>query len=295
VEKGPTVNALAAEWIKFRSLRSNWIVLAIMTAGAIALPVAVVLIRLPHAQDDIAAAAALGLNVLWSYVSYGYSIILWFIAILTILITTSEVSSGTIQSSLLVRPRRGQYYLAKMGFSVLLAVVIYALLSALGLISAYLAQGGKMTSESIGTVFLQNAGLVYGSALGGLIGAVIIATAVAFIFQNSLGSVITFFFVFALLTSLTRLVYSNWGIAAAMSSGEIPWYVWVVSFLPGTCLDALAQGQLNGTSSFLTNLTANLSIDFSQSAYFYRALAALAVYAAVGSLIGYRLLKRRDI
>jgi hypothetical protein len=289
------MNALVAEWIKFRSLRSNWIVLAIMTVGAIALPVFLVSLRMPDAQYDIANAVALGMSALWVYVGYGYSITLWFVGILTILITTSEFSSGTIQSSLLVRPRRWQFYLVKMAFAVLLGTIIYVALTALGFVSAYITQAGKFTTKPIWEEFLMDVGFVYGPALLGLVWIIIIMTTLAFIFKNSLGSVLGLFVILSMVPPLANMVYYMWGIESMLTTGHIPWFVWLIGFLPTVSLDALVLGHLNGASVILSNASAMINLDFSDQAYWYYSLIALVLYAAVAFLIAYRLLKRRDI
>ena len=93
--------AARMEWIKLRSLRSTWWVLALTVAGAVAIAVAVGV----NTED---AAADLTNNAL-----AGISLGLLLVGVLGVLAMTGEYTSGTIRATLAAVPNRPLVLAAK--------------------------------------------------------------------------------------------------------------------------------------------------------------------------------------
>jgi hypothetical protein len=108
------------EWIKLRSLRSTWWVLAVTVAGAIAIAVAVGV----NTKD---AAADLTNNAL-----AGISLGLLLMGVLGVLVMTGEYSSGTIRATLAAIPNRPLLLAAK-------AAVFGVVTLAIGEVAAFIA------------------------------------------------------------------------------------------------------------------------------------------------------------
>jgi hypothetical protein len=110
------------EWIKLRSLRSTWWVLAVTVAGAIGIAVAVGV----NTKDE---AADLTNNAL-----AGISLGLLLIGVLGVLAMTGEYSSGMIQATLAAVPNRPLVLAAK---AVVFGVVALAVGEAAGFIAFF--------------------------------------------------------------------------------------------------------------------------------------------------------------
>jgi len=99
------------EWIKLRSLRSTWWVLAATVAGAVGIAVAVGV----NTED---AAADLTNNAL-----AGISLGLLLVGVLGVLVMTGEYSSGTIRTTLVAVPNRPLLLAAKAAVFAVVALV----------------------------------------------------------------------------------------------------------------------------------------------------------------------------
>jgi len=99
------------EWIKLRSLRSTWWVLAATVAGAVGIAVAVGV----NTED---AAADLTNNAL-----AGISLGLLLVGVLGVLVMTGEYSSGTIRTTLAAVPNRPLLLAAKAAVFAVVALV----------------------------------------------------------------------------------------------------------------------------------------------------------------------------
>jgi ABC-2 type transport system permease protein len=99
------------EWIKLRSLRSTWWVLAATIAGAVGIAVAVGV----NTED---AAADLTNNAL-----AGISLGLLLVGVLGVLVMTGEYSSGTIRTTLAAVPNRPLLLAAKAAVFAVVALV----------------------------------------------------------------------------------------------------------------------------------------------------------------------------
>jgi len=142
--------AVRMEWIKLRSLRSTWWVLALTVAGAAGIAVAVGV----NTKD---AAADLTNNAL-----AGIALGLLLVGVLGVLAMTGEYSSGMIRATLAAVPNRPLALAAK-------AAVFGALALAAGEAAAFIAffAGGAALPEAIPAPTLGQPGVLRAVVLGG--------------------------------------------------------------------------------------------------------------------------------
>jgi hypothetical protein len=142
--------AARMEWIKLRSLRSTWWVLALTVAGAVGIAVAVGV----NTED---AAADLTNNAL-----AGIALGLLLVGVLGVLAMTGEHSSGTIRATLAAVPNRPLVLAAK-------AAVFGALALAAGEAAAFIAfaAGGAALPPSVPAPTLGQPGVLRAVVLGG--------------------------------------------------------------------------------------------------------------------------------
>jgi len=138
------------EWIKLRSLRSTWWVLALTVAGALGIAVAVGV----NTED---AAADLTNNAL-----AGISLGLLLVGVLGVLAMTGEHSSGMIRATLAAVPNRPLVLAAK-------AAVFGALALAAGEAAAFIAffAGGAALPAGVPAPTLGQPGVLRAVVLGG--------------------------------------------------------------------------------------------------------------------------------
>jgi ABC-2 type transport system permease protein len=142
--------AARMEWIKLRSLRSTWWVLALTVAGAVGIAVAVGV----NTED---AAADLTNNAL-----AGIALGLLLVGALGVLAMTGEYSSGTIRATLAAVPNRPLVLAAK-------AAVFGALALAAGEAAAFVAffAGGAALPAGVPAPTLGQPGVLRAVVLGG--------------------------------------------------------------------------------------------------------------------------------
>ena len=142
--------AARMEWIKLRSLRSTWWVLALTVAGAIGIAVAVGV----NTED---AAADLTNNAL-----AGISLGLLLVGVLGVLAMTGEYSSGMIRATLAAVPNRPLVLAAKAG-------VFGAIALAAGEAAAFVAffAGGAALPAAVPAPTLGQPGVLRAVVLGG--------------------------------------------------------------------------------------------------------------------------------
>ena len=138
------------EWIKLRSLRSTWWVLAATVAGAVGIAVAVGV----NTED---AAADLTNNAL-----AGISLGLLLVGVLGVLVMTGEYSSGTIRTTLAAVPNRPLLLAAK---AAVFAVVALVAGEAAGFIAFF--AGGAALPAGIAGPSLGQPGVLRAVVLGG--------------------------------------------------------------------------------------------------------------------------------
>jgi ABC-2 type transport system permease protein len=142
--------AARMEWIKLRSLRSTWWVLALTVAGAVGIAVAVGV----NTED---AAADLTNNAL-----AGISLGLLLVGVLGVLAMTGEHSSGMIRATLAAVPNRPLVLAAK-------AAVFGAVALAAGEAAAFIAflAGGAALPAGVPAPTLAQPGVLRAVVLGG--------------------------------------------------------------------------------------------------------------------------------
>ena len=121
---------VAAEWIKFRSLRSTWWTLALALLGMVGLSLIFAIGVRASAITAEDEGAMLGVLV----VVFGYSAAQLALAVLGALTITGEYSTGMIRSTFTAAPRRLPALWAKL----LVLTVVTVVVSVVGLALAYL-------------------------------------------------------------------------------------------------------------------------------------------------------------
>jgi ABC-2 type transport system permease protein len=193
---------IAAEWIKFRTLRSSWAVLGAALIGMviIALIVGYNTRHLsPNLQpDDLAPSATL----------QGYYLGQLLIGALGVLFVSGEYSTGMIRSTLAAVPRRLPVLWAKLIVFISLIAVSMTAISVVAFLCAQAVIGHSRTGFSlsdpgvlrvvIGTgVYLTLVG-VLGSALGWIV-------------RSTPGALVAYFATVLVLPVLFGTVLGNWG------------------------------------------------------------------------------------
>ncbi len=155
------------EWIKLRSLRSTWWVLAVTVAGAIAIAVAVGV----NTKD---AAADLTNNAL-----AGISLGLLLMGVLGVLVMTGEYSSGTIRATLAAIPNRPLLLAAKAAVFGVVTLAIGEVAAFIAFFAGDAALPGTITGPALGqpgvlrAVVLGGAGFCLIGLIGLGLGAII--------------------------------------------------------------------------------------------------------------------------
>ncbi|MEU8664152.1 ABC transporter permease [Actinoplanes philippinensis] len=192
------VRVLRFEWIKFRSLRSSWLTLALAVAVLIGMGLFTTWLVFASGANGVAAldAVTAGLS--------GSALSVLVVGVLGVLVMTGEYSTGTIRSSLTAVPRRMPLLAAK---AVVFATVVYASMlvatvvtvvagqQIIGVPGVSLADAGTIRAILGSTAYVTGAGL-----LGLFLGGVLRSTAAA---------LTAFFAVTFLMTLVSGLVLSQ--------------------------------------------------------------------------------------
>jgi ABC-type transport system involved in multi-copper enzyme maturation permease subunit len=177
---------LVAEWVKLRSLRSTWILLAAVVVLLIAVPAfsavgAVVqgASRGPSGEADVLAATLAGVSP-----------VEFLVAALGALAVTGEYSSGLIRVTLAAVPRRLPVLLAKalvVGAAILVTAVV-SVLAAFVAVRLVLASAGLSASAGVPAVL--TTALSAGAYLSGL---ALIGMAFGWMVRSTVGALAAFF------------------------------------------------------------------------------------------------------
>ena len=177
---------LVAEWVKLRSLRSTWILLAALVLLLVAVPAFSAIGAVVQATSGTSSGEA---DVL-SAVLAGVSPVEFLVAALGALSVTGEYSSGLIRVTLAAVPRRLPVLLAK-------AVVVGAVTLVTGLIAvlaAYLAVRLVLFSAGVpataGTPAVVTTALSAGAYLGGI---ALIGMGFGWVARSTVGALASFF------------------------------------------------------------------------------------------------------
>ena len=194
--------AMRAEWVKFRSLKSTWLILAATVIGIIVLALVIAWnTRNPgpglDLEDTIASATLQGFHL-------GELLL----GALGVLVVTAEYSSGTIRTSLVALPRRLPVLWAKLlvitplVFVVMLLTVLAAFLGSQALLAQYrpafsLSDPGVLRAV-VGTALY----LAALTALGGAIGWIV---------RSTPGALVTYLGLILVLPGITGLLLGSFG------------------------------------------------------------------------------------
>ncbi len=172
VESQPVTlrRAVNSEWIKFRSLRSSWAMLAVALAAMVAFAL-IVAYQTRHLNHGLQAA-----DLAPSGTLQGYYLAELLIGALGVLFVTGEYSTGMVRSTLVAVPKRVPVLWAKLIVFVgviavtTLIVSFVAFLAGQGLLSAYrparsLGDPGVLRAVIGTAVYLTTLGVV-GAACG---------------------------------------------------------------------------------------------------------------------------------
>jgi ABC-2 type transport system permease protein len=180
------MRGLASEWIKLRSVRTTWALLAagLLLDLAIAGLVAGLVSERDLAGDD--NAGLLG--------GIGFTTVL--VLVLGVLISTNEYRHGTANSTFLVEPRRERVVLSKLVLAGLVGLatgIVFALLS-LAIVGTILRSrdlapdGAEVTKVLIGSALATGLSCVFGVGLGAAVRnqvvGIVIGVALFFVLQN---------------------------------------------------------------------------------------------------------------
>jgi hypothetical protein len=294
------MNQLNSEWIKFRSLKSNWIVLGIMLLASMVGPGMAAYTTSPFRAQQIAFKVKIDweYNATWDTVSnftQGYII---FAAILVILMTSQEFHFGTIQVAVFTHPNRVSYYGWRLAFVSIITVVSYIATTFAGFAAAYIGQRGLVTDQPFFTEFFECAGLVYGQVLLAVWLTMIIIAGLVFIFRSSTPAILTFFAIYFVVPTVLLVVFEtssyNWYLEPVKIT-SIPVLLWVIAYLPSTCFDSLMGGLFDHVSMSLGNFAENFNLSFSADQYFITTAIVYGLIALAVALAGCWVFKRHDI
>jgi ABC-type transport system involved in multi-copper enzyme maturation permease subunit len=162
------MNLLASEWIKTRSVRSTWV----LVAATVVVTVMVSLLGISGLMADWQADLPIDFDPTGNSFK-GILVGQIIVAILGAQAITSEYSSGQIITTLTIAPKRGALLAAKLGVTVLvaLATAVVTVASSFGASQAAFAAAGLPTSsltsaDTIRALFCAVAYLVLTAVLG---------------------------------------------------------------------------------------------------------------------------------
>jgi len=175
--------AMTAEWVKFRSLKSSWLILASALVGLIAIALAIAYnTRNPGPgldPEDLAVSATL----------QGFHLGELLLGALGVLVVTAEYSSGTIRTTLVAVPRRLPVLWAKF-------LVVIPLVTATMLIGAFVA---FVSSQALLAHYRPAASLSDPGALRAVIGTAIylgalttLGSAIGWMVRSTPGALVTY-------------------------------------------------------------------------------------------------------
>lgn len=167
-----------SEWIKFSTLRSNWISLLIVAASIIGLG-ALISAVLNHnwssmSATDQATFDAVGVSLV------GVSLAQLIVAVLGVLIATGEYSNGMIRASLAAVPKRIPLLIGKVTISAIVSFVV----GLLSIVVAFLIGQQLLGSHGVSLDAPHTMRAIVGSAFF-LMSVSVVATAVGFITRST--------------------------------------------------------------------------------------------------------------
>jgi ABC-2 type transport system permease protein len=208
VESKPVTFArvLASEWVKFRSLRSSWAVLAGAVFGMVLIAL-LIAYDTRHIRPNIQAADLSASSPL-----QGWYLGMYLIGALGVLFVTAEYGTGAIRSTLTAVPKRLPVLWAKLVVFVtvtliaMIAASFVAFLAAEAFISHY-RHGFSLGDPGVLRVFIGTGVLL---TLLGMFGA-----GLGWIIRNTPGALVTYFAILIALPVVFASFLGGWGKAVA--------------------------------------------------------------------------------
>jgi ABC-2 type transport system permease protein len=206
-----------SEWIKFKSLRSTWISLAVALVAAIGLGILFSALRASHLANERAAIQGgpggpkpvlIGPDLDPTLISLrGLFLAQLAVGVLGVLMITGEYSTGMIRASLTSVPRRWPVLLAKV---VVFGTVVFVISTAASLV-AFLGGQAALHSHQLG-VSLSSPGAARAVIGGGiyLILVGLLAMGCGFMIRNTGGAVATLFGLILVLPLLANALPTSW-------------------------------------------------------------------------------------
>jgi len=246
-----------SEWIKFSSLRSNWISLLILVASIIGLG-ALISFIVDRNWSSLSASDQLTFDAIGTSL-VGVSLAQLIVAVLGVLIVTGEYSNGMIRASLAAVPKRFSFLAGKMTMSAAVSFIV--------------ALGATFVAFLIGQQLLGSHGVSLDAphALRAIVGASfflmsvsVISSAFGFITRSTAGGIAAVVALLLVLPVIGQLVPYDWATD-------------VLNYLPGSAGDAL----------MVTTGDASMSVGV--------ALITLVGWMAASIAVATVLLRRRDV
>ena len=208
-----------SEWIKFSSLRSNWISLLILVASIIGLG-ALISFIVDRNWSSLSASDQLTFDAIGTSL-VGVSLAQLIVAVLGVLIVTGEYSNGMIRASLAAVPKRFSFLAGKMTMSAVVSFIV--------------ALGATFVAFLVGQQLLGSHGVSLDAphALRAIVGASfflmsvsVISSAFGFITRSTAGGIAAVVALLLVLPVIGQLVPYDWATD-------------VLNYLPGSAGDAL--------------------------------------------------------
>lgn len=204
VESRPVslTGAMRAEWVKFRSLKSSWLLLAATVVGMIVLAFVIAWnTRDPSPGIDLE-------DVIASSTLQGFHLGELLLGALGVLVVTAEYSSGTIRTTLVALPRRLPVLWAKLlvvtpiVVVTMLVTVLAAFLGSQALLGQYreafsLSDPGALRAV-VGTALYLGALTAFGAAIGWIV-------------RSTPGALVTYLGLVLVLPGITGLLLGSFG------------------------------------------------------------------------------------
>lgn len=254
-------NVLAAEWVKFTSLRSTWITLGLGVTLAIAMTV-LMSTAMGGSWDSENEMYAEFNPITWSMDATLIATIAF--SVLGVSIAAGEYTSGMIRLTLMATPKRGSILAAK-AIIVGVATAVAGLVSVVAMFLAAQAIYGSYDMPTAGLDDPEALRLVLGM---GALAAVfpVLGVALGFILRSTVAGI----------TSILALSF-----VPDFLGGLFPawWQENIISFLPSQAIRALTVGTVVDSPRYQEPAVAAV---------------ALAAWVAVALAAAYILLKKRD-
>lgn len=246
-----------SEWIKFSSLRSNWITLLVTAASIIGLGALISFVIERNWSSmtaaDIATFDAVGLSLV------GVNLAQLIVAVLGVLIITGEYSNGMIRASLAAVPRRFAFLAGKMTISAAVSFVV----ALAATFVAFLAGQQLLGSHGVSLDAPHALRAIVGSAFF-LMAVSVISSAFGFITRSTAAGIAAVVALLLVIPVIGQLLPYDWATD-------------ILNYLPGSAADALM------------NVTAPASMSVGM------AIATLAGWMAASIAVAAVLFRRRDV